>query len=50
MKHLLQTEIDQLISNIDNNSNKALEWQDHINECDYCLKRVEEVYLSLFNK
>ena len=45
MQHLTQKEIDQFVSNLDNNSNNSLDWQDHINECDFCSKRIEETLL-----
>lgn len=55
MQHLTQKEIDQFVSNIENNSNNLFGWQDHINECDFCSKRIEEalsfnVHLSKFLK
>lgn len=42
MQHLTQKEIDQFVSNLENNSNNLFDWQDHINECDFCSKRIEE--------
>lgn len=42
VKHLTQTEIDQFVSNIENNSNNIFDWQDHIDECDFCSTRLEE--------
>ncbi|NHZ85275.1 MAG: hypothetical protein GWP19_05275, partial [Planctomycetia bacterium] len=42
MNHFIQTEIDQFLSNLENNSNYIIDWQDHINVCDFCSKRIEE--------
>lgn len=42
MQHLTQKEIDQFVSKIENSSNNLFDWQDHINECDFCSKRIEE--------
>lgn len=42
MQHLTQIEIDQFVSNIENNSNNLFDWQDHISVCDFCSKRIEE--------
>ncbi|NHZ87043.1 MAG: hypothetical protein GWP19_14420 [Planctomycetia bacterium] len=43
MKHLTQIEIDQFVSNLEHNSSNIIDWQDHINECGLCSKRIEEV-------
>lgn len=42
MQHLAQKEINQFVSKIENSSNNLFDWQDHINECDFCSKRIEE--------
>ena len=43
MKHLTQIEIDQFVSNLEHNSSNIVDWQEHINDCDFCSKRIEEV-------
>ena len=43
MNHLTQVRIDQFVSNIENNSNNIFDWRDHIDECDFCSKRIEEI-------
>ena len=42
MRHLTQSEIEQFVLNIGNNSDTIFDLEDHINNCDYCSKKVEE--------
>jgi len=55
VKHLTQNAIDQIVLNIENNSDTIFDSEDHINNCDNCSKRIEEalsfnVNLSTFLK
>ena len=49
MKHLTQIEIDQVVSNLEHDSNNIIDWQVHINECDFFSKRIEEALLFNVN-
>ncbi len=42
MKHLTQIEIDQFVANLEHNSSNIIDWQEHINVCDFCSKRIQE--------
>lgn len=42
MNHLTQAEIDQFVSSVEIISSNIFELKDHINECDFCSKRIEE--------
>jgi len=42
VKHLTQKELEQFIPSLEDDSEFILEWQTHLESCDFCTNRVEE--------